>query len=53
MRQLDGGASTFIRQALDSLYRLAAGIEASLDYPEEVDEDEATAQLPRGLAGGG
>lgn len=49
MRQLDGGASTFIRQALDSLYRLAAGIEASLDYPEEVDEDEATAQLHEGL----
>ena len=49
MRQLEGGASTFIRQALDRLYGLAAGIEASLDYPEEVDEEEATSTLREGL----
>ena len=50
LRQLEGGASAFIRQALDRLYSLAAGIEAALDYPDEVEEEEATATLAEGLS---
>ena len=49
MRQLEGGASVFIRQAQERLYALAAGGEAALDYPEEVDEEEATRELAQGL----
>lgn len=49
MRQLEGGASAFIRREQERLYALAAGVEAALDYPEEVDEAEATRQLVQGL----
>lgn len=45
MRQLDGGASLFIRQAADELYGIQAGVAACIDYPEEVDEAEAAADL--------
>ena len=45
MRQLSGGASAFIRQAADELYALQAGVAACIDYPEEIDEDEAAADL--------
>jgi tRNA modification GTPase len=49
MRQLDGGPSLFIRKALDRLYGLMAGLEAAIDYPEEVEEQEATKDLTQGL----
>ncbi len=49
MRQLDGGPSLFIRKALDKLYGLMAGLEAAIDYPEEVEEQEATSNLTQGL----
>ena len=50
MRQLAGGASAFIRQAADELYALQAGVAACIDYPEEIGEDEAAADLiPRAL----
>lgn len=50
LRQLQGGASTFIRQAADELYALQAGVAACIDYPEEIDEEEAAADLiPRAL----
>ena len=45
MRQLQGGASAFIRQAADELYALQAGVAACIDYPEEIDESEAAADL--------
>lgn len=45
MRQLQGGASSFIRQAADELYTIAAGIAACVDYPEEITEEEATEGL--------
>jgi len=45
MRQLAGGASSFIRKASDALYELEAGAAACIDYPEEIDEDEAVAEL--------
>ena len=49
MRQLDGGPSLFIRKVLDKLYGLMAGLEAAIDYPEEVEEQEATRDLTQGL----
>jgi tRNA U34 5-carboxymethylaminomethyl modifying GTPase MnmE/TrmE len=49
MRQLDGGPSQFIREVLDNLYGLMAGLEAAIDYPEEVDEEEATLNLRDGV----
>ncbi len=49
MRQLDGGPSRFIRDALDRLYLLMAGLEAAIDYPEEVEEAEATQHLREGV----
>lgn len=45
VRQLNGGASAFIRQAADELYDMQAGIAACVDYPEEVDEAEASDNL--------
>ena len=48
MRQLQGGASSFIRKAADDLYEIQAGVAACIDYPEEIDEAEAAADmLPR------
>ena len=46
---LSGGASRFIRQAQDKLTGLIAGVEAHLDYPDEISEAEATEGLRAGL----
>ena len=48
-RQLSGGQSQFIRQVQDQLQGLLAGLEAHIDYPEEIDETEATQGLSKGL----
>ena len=45
MRQLQGGASSFIRQAADELYAIQAGAAACIDYPEEISEEEAASDL--------
>ena len=45
MRQLQGGASAFIRSAADRLYEMMAGVAACIDYPEEISEEEAAAGL--------
>lgn len=45
MRQLNGGASSFIRKAADELYAIQAGVAACIDYPEEIDEAEAAADM--------
>ncbi len=45
MRQLEGGASSFIRSSADRLYEIQAGVAACIDYPEEIGEDEAAADL--------
>ena len=45
MHQLQGGASSFIRQAADELYAIQAGAAACIDYPEEITEEEAAADL--------
>ena len=51
LRQLEGGASSFIRQAAEELYDLQAGIAACIDFPEEISEEEAAVHLrPRMLA---
>ncbi len=49
MRELQGGASRFIRSAQETLFALMASLEAAVDYPEEVDEQEATQGLCQGL----
>ncbi len=48
-RQLSGGQSKFIRDAQDTLTGLLAGLEAHIDYPDEIDEDEALEGLNEGL----
>ncbi len=45
LRQLEGGASGFIREAADELYRLQAGCAACIDYPEEISDEEAASDL--------
>ena len=48
-RQLAGGQSRFIREAQEKLTYLLAGLEAHIDYPDEIEEDEALAGLSKGL----
>lgn len=45
IRQMQGGTSTFIRQASNQLYNLQAAAAACIDYPDEVSEEEAVADL--------
>lgn len=47
--QLEGGQSRFIKSAQKKLTGLLAGLEAHLDYPDEIDEDEALRGLDEGL----
>jgi tRNA modification GTPase len=47
--QLSGGQSRFIRQAQEQLTTLLAGLEAHIDYPDEIDEEEAVSGLTEGL----
>ena len=49
-RQLAGGQSRFIRDAQDALTMLLAGLEAHIDYPDEIEEDEALEGLTDGLS---
>ncbi len=48
-RQLRGGQSRFIREAQETLTGLLAGLEAHIDYPDEINEDEALTGLSEGL----
>ena len=48
-RQLMGGRSGFVRELQQELTRLLSGLEAHLDYPEEISEEEAVADLEGGL----
>ena len=53
VRQLTGGVSAFIRTLQEDVTDLLAGVTAALDYPEEIEEDEAageTAEKSRTLA---
>ncbi len=48
LRQLNGGASAFIRDAQQRLTDLLAGVAAALDYPEEIEEAEAAGSVIAG-----
>jgi len=48
-QQLSGGQSRFIKQAQEQLTTLLAGLEAHIDYPDEIDEEEAVSGLNEGL----
>ncbi|MBE5801522.1 MAG: tRNA uridine-5-carboxymethylaminomethyl(34) synthesis GTPase MnmE [Clostridiales bacterium] len=48
-QQLSGGQSRFIRQAQEELTSLLAGLEAHIDYPDEIEEEEALSGLYLGL----
>ena len=45
VRQLEGGVSGFVRQVSAQLTGLLALIEASTDFPDEVEEEAAAAQI--------
>lgn len=45
LRGLRGGASAFVRDAQQRLVAILSGVAAALDYPEEVDEQQATRDL--------
>ncbi|MDD3335536.1 MAG: tRNA uridine-5-carboxymethylaminomethyl(34) synthesis GTPase MnmE [Eubacteriales bacterium] len=49
-RQLQGGQSRFIKDCQQELTGLLAGLEAHIDYPDEIDEDEALSGLAHGLS---
>ena len=49
IRQLEGGVSGFVRQVSDRLTDLLALLEASTDFPEEVEEEAAAEQVVEGL----
>ncbi len=48
-RQLEGGQSRFIADAENRLTGLLAGLEAHIDYPDEISEEEAVGGLKDGL----
>ncbi|MDD4081680.1 MAG: tRNA uridine-5-carboxymethylaminomethyl(34) synthesis GTPase MnmE [Eubacteriales bacterium] len=49
LRQLQGGALKFVQEAQGELIRLMAGLVAAIDYPEEIDQEEAVGDLAPGL----
>lgn len=48
-RQLTGGQSVFVRDAQAELTGLLSGLEAHIDYPDEIEEEEALEGLRTGL----
>ena len=51
VRQLEGGVSVFVKGVSDRLTDLMALIEASTDFPDEVEEEAAAARLIDDLGG--
>ena len=49
VRQMEGGAADFVRDASAKLYRLQAGLAACIDYPEEISDEEGAGELRKGL----
>ena len=45
MRDLQGGAAAFAREAADELYHIQAGLAACIDYPEEISDEEGMAEI--------
>lgn len=48
VRQLEGGVSSFVRGAAEEIKALLSLIEACTDFPDEVDEPDAAAQVRAG-----
>ena len=49
LRQLEGGVSGFVRQVSDRIKDVLALLEASTDFPEEVEEEAAAEDVVKGL----
>ena len=49
LRQLEGGVSGFVRQVSDRLKDVLALLEASTDFPEEVEEEAAASEVAEKL----
>ena len=49
LRQLEGGVSGFVKRISDRLTDIMALLEASTDFPEEVEEEVAAEQVVEGL----
>ena len=49
LRQLEGGVSGFVRRVGEGLKDLLSLLEASTDFPEEIDEEAAAGDVARGL----
>ena len=49
VRQMNGGAASFVRKFSDELYGLQAGLAACIDYPEEISDEEGAGSLKEGL----
>ena len=49
VRQMNGGASSFVRSFADELYSLQAGLAACIDYPEEISDEEGSGMLKQGI----
>ncbi len=45
LREMQGGVTSFVREAADQLYVLQAGLAACVDYPEEISEEEGAAEM--------
>ncbi len=50
LRQMQGGVSRRVQAALAEITRLLSGVEAALDFPDEVDAQETAAGLREGAA---
>lgn len=49
VRELQGGAASFAKEASEELFALQAGLAACIDYPEEIGDEEGTAALIPGI----
>ena len=45
MRQLEGGVSSFVREVEDRIIAMRAGIAATIDFPDEVDEAQSAREI--------
>lgn len=45
MRQMEGGVSQYVLRSRQAITEILAGVEAATDFPDEVDEEEATQDL--------
>ena len=45
LRQLEGGVSHLVQDAREQIVQLLAGVAAAIDFPDEVDEQEAAGDL--------